>query len=690
MADFTQNRSNYIRILFAAIPLVLILRLFFLQVLGVGGYKEAALGQAVYIKKIIAPRGTIYDRKGTVLMNNSIVYDLLVEPKKISADFDTTFLCKLLNISNEDFRLQFKKIINKYGWGHKSLPLFRNLSPTAVARLQENLFEFSGVELSEHSERNFAYGCGGNIMGYINEISAKQLEKEKYASYEKGDFIGITGLENHYEGVLKGSPGVQFLLRDVKQRIQGPYKNGTLDSAATPGQPLQLYVDARLQKLTEEMLANKLGSAVAIDPQTGGILAFASGPTFDPTLLTGSNKGRNLGKLLTDATKPLYNRAIQAQYPPGSTFKPITALVALDEGVINPSYGYPCGGGYYACGRRIGCTHSGGGHARNLAYAIANSCNAYFCHIFRLSIDAAKYRNVHIGLERWHQYMTDFGLGHPTGVDIPSESSGMIPDSSYFNRVYSGNWNSCNMSIIGMGQGEVLLTPLQLANAMCIIANKGYYYVPHFVKAIGKDSTHPMLEPYLKRHTVANIADSAYNYVSAGMMAVIEEGTGKIAKIPGIEVCGKTGTAQNERIIAGKRVKLQNHSLFVAFAPRVNPRIAVAVCIENSGYGATWAGPIASLMIEQYLTDSISPKRQALVKKMKDAKIIPNYTYILDSIEKAEARERERLKRLPKDSLALIRYRQDSIRHADDSLKVAYYYRRMFGMLQRKTTPKQP
>lgn len=684
MADITQDRSNYIRILFALVPMVLIIRLLFLQVFDSGGYKEAAMGQAVYIKKIYPPRGTIYDRNNVVLMNNSIVYDLVVEPKKVKEDFDTTLLCKLLTITNEEFRVQFKKTITKYGWGHRTLVLFKNLSPTSVARLQEYLYEFPGVELLEHSERKFTYECGGNIMGYINEISAKQLEKEKYASYEKGDYIGITGLENHYEEVLKGRPGVQYLLRDVKQRIQGPYKNGTLDSTAIPGQPLTLYVDARLQKLTEDMLANKLGSAVAIDPQTGGILAFASGPTFDPSLLTGANKGKNLSKLLNDATKPLFNRAIQANYPPGSTFKPITALVALDEGVINPSYGYPCGGGYYACGRRIGCTHSGGGHARDLAFAIANSCNSYFCHIFRLSIDASKYKNVHIGLQRWNQYMTDFGLGHPTGVDIPSESGGLIPDSNYFNKTYNGNWNSCNMSIIGMGQGEVLLTPLQLANAMCIIANKGYYYTPHFVKSIGNDSTHRMLEPFLKRHTVAHIADSAYDYVSIGMREVINQGTGKIARIPGIEVCGKTGTAQNERTINGKRVKLQNHSLFVAFAPRVNPKIAVAVCIENSGYGATWAGPIASLMIEQYLMDTISAKRQPLVNKMKNAKIIPNYTYILDSIEKAEALERERIKRLPKDSLALIQFKKDSVKRLDDSLKAAYFYKRFYAILPPK------
>jgi penicillin-binding protein 2 len=680
-----QERSQYIRLVFIAVPLLLIVRLFFLQVIDMGGYKQAALGQAVYQKKVYPPRGIIYDRRNKVFMNNTQVYDIMVEPKKITKDFDTMLFCKLLRINTVDFDKQFKKLILKYGWGHRQLALYKNMSQKEVASLLENIYEFEGVELLEHAERNFNMGCGGTLVGYINEINEKQLLLSKYSNYMKGDIIGVTGLENHYESVLRGNPGVEYLLRDVRQRIIGPYKNKTLDSAAVPGKSLTLYVDGDLQKLTESMMANKLGSAVAIDPQTGGILAFASGPTYDPALLTGSEKGRNLNKLLVDATKPLFNRAIQAQYPPGSTFKPMTALVALDEGVINPSFGYACGGGYYACGRRIGCTHTGGGHARNLAYAIAYSCNSYFCHIYRLSLDAKKYTNVKVGMQRWHTYMNDFGFGRPIGIDIPSELGGMVPDSNYFNKVYSGVWNSCNMSIIGMGQGEILLTPLQLANAMCIISNKGYYFTPHFVKAIDNDSNHAMLAPYLKKHQVANIADSAYNYVSAGMQAVIEQGTGKIARIDGIEVCGKTGTAQNERVIAGKRVKLQNHSLFVAFAPRVNPKIAVAVIVENSGYGATWAGPIASLMIEQYLNDSISKKREPLVKKMQEAKIIPRYTYIIDSIEKQIALERDRIKNMSRDSLKYIHRRQDSVRHVNDSLMAAFYYRRLISSKSIKT-----
>lgn len=678
MADFTQNRSNYIRILFVAIPLVLVIRLLFLQVFGAGGYKEAAIGQAVYIKKIFPPRGIIFDRNNKVLMNNSVVYDLVVEPNKMGADFDTSFLCKMIKVSVSDFEKQIKRQILKHGAWQKVFTVYKNLSPVSVAMLQENLYDFNGIDLIEHSERNFTEHCGGNFVGYINEISASQLEQEQFASYQKGDYIGITGIERQYEEVLRGQPGVQYLLRDVKQKIQGPYKEGSKDSAAIPGKTLQLYIDAKLQKLAEDMLANKLGSAIAIDPSTGGILAFASGPSFNPDLLTGTDKSKNLGNMLVDATKPLFNRAIKANYPPGSTFKPITALVALNEGVITPSYGMGCGGGYYSCGRRIGCTHSGGGHAANLSLAIANSCNSYFCHIFRLSIDGPKNANTHVGLQRWHHYMNEFGLGHPIGIDIPSEDGGNIPDTNYFNRIYNNNWNSCNMAIMGMGQGEVLMTPLQMANSICIIANRGYFYIPHFVKAIGGDSTDARLAKYRQKHVVANIPDSAYNAVGYGMLDVVERGTGKIARIPGIEVCAKTGTAQNERLIAGKRVKLQNHSMFVAYAPRVNPKIAVAVCIENAGYGATWAGPIASLMIEQYLTDTISKKRLYLKKKMDEAKIIPNYTYILDSLEKQAAKERELMKRMPKDSLKLLNKMKEQIQRRNDTIMAEYYFRKYY------------
>ncbi len=669
--DFNQDRSQFIRILFVAIPAVIVLRLLFLQVFGVGGYKQAALSQAVYRKIIHPARGIIYDRNNEIILNNSIVYDLVIEPKKMGKDFDSTYLCKLLGTTIEDFRVQLKKVIVKNGW-EKSSTLYKNLSTVTIARLLENLSEFKGIDLIEHAERKFQYNCGGIFAGYINEISESQLQNEKYQNYQKGDYLGITGLEAEYEDELRGVPGVQYLLRDVKQRIQGSYKDGELDTNSVAGKPLSLYVDIKLQQLTEKLMQGKLGAAVAIDPKTGGILTMVSAPTFDPSLLTGSDRGKNFYKLFTDATKPLFNRSIRGAYPPGSTFKPLTALVGLDEGVITPSYGYGCGGGYYACGRRIGCTHSGGGHAATLRLAIANSCNAYFCHVFRLSVDNPKYGNTHAGLQAWSHYMNEFGLGKPTGIDIPSELGGLIPDSAYFNKVYNGHWNSCNMSILGMGQGEVLLTPLQMANAMCIVANKGYYYTPHFVKSIAGDSTKNVkLQKYMQKHTIGKISDSAYEAVISGMQAVVDIGTAKIAKIPGINICAKTGTAQNERIVLGKKVKLQNHSMFVAFAPRENPTICVAVCVENGGYGATWAGAITSLMIEQYLTDTISPKRKAMVSKMENAKLIPSITYIIDSLEKIKAKENDIIKKYGIDSLNRWRIKEEQRKHTEDSIREA-------------------
>lgn len=644
------------------IALAIVVRLFFLQVIGSGGYQLQASNQAVKRKITMPARGIMYDRKGKIFLNNTIYYDIAVQPEKIKKGFDTLGFCKLMNIVPADFKETIHALVMRNGWSRTSV-LYKNLSPRSIARLQEGIDGFNGVELIERAQRSFPYEAGANFVGYLNEVNKEMLEKEKYAAYRRGDITGITGLEKSYEKELRGQPGVRYLLQDVRQRIVGSYKEGALDSAAVQGEPLNLYLDADLQKITEEMMANKLGSAIAIEPSTGGILAFASGPTYNPTLLSGNERSANFSKLLKDATKPMFNRAIMAQYNPGSTFKPITALVALDEGVITSSFGYGCRGGYYQCGRRIGCTHSGGGHASNLANAIANSCNAYFCHVFRLSIDSPANKNVRAGVQRWNKYMSNFGLGHPIGIDIPAERGGYIPDLKYFDRVYNKKWNSCNMSILGMGQGEIEMTPLQMANAMCIIANRGHFYIPHFVRSIGKDSTHPKLAKYLDKKVVAKISDENFWAVIAGMEAVVDRGTARVARIPGIKVCGKTGTVENARTINGKRVKLKNHSMFVAFAPMDNPKIAVAVCVENAGYGSQWAAPIASLMIEQYLTDTISGRRKGLYNKMKNSKVIPKITYLIDSIEKKAARERWNKELRRRDSVKKAKRRLDSIQN---------------------------
>ncbi len=632
MSDFNQRRSIVMQTLVMLVGVIIILRLLFLQVFP-NDFKIASENQAVKRKIVQPSRGLLIDRNNKTILKNNMYYDIRFQPKKLKSNFDTVRFCRMLNIDQQHFdTLTYQKIMLN-GW-NRTITLFKNLPPEGVARLQESMSDFPGIELKENPQRIYPYKVGAPFIGYINEVSKEMLEREKYKDYRRGDVAGITGLENYYEKELRGIPGVQFLLQDVRQRVVGSYKNGANDSLATAGKNLKLYLDIELQKLTEGMMANKLGSAIAIEPETGGILAFVSSPTYDPNLLTGNDKSANFKKILADATKLTFNRGVSAKYPPGSTFKPVTALVGLDMGVISSSYGYPCGGGYYACGKKIGCTHYGGGHAANLTRAIANSCNAYFCHVFRLCVDSPNNKNVRVGLKRWRNYMSDFGLGHPIGIDIPAERGGNIPTVDYFDRMYASNWNSCNMSILGMGQGELELTPLQMANSMCIIANRGFYRVPHFVKAIGNDSTHKKLQPFLEKKVVAKINPNDFEAVISGMRGVIEYGTARGARIRGIEVCGKTGTVENYTRLNGKKIKQKNHSVFVAFAPKDNPKIAVAVIVENSGYGSQWAGPIASLMMERYLNDTIKGGRRYLVNRMKRARIIPRITYIKDSIEK--------------------------------------------------------
>jgi penicillin-binding protein 2 len=391
-----------------------------------------------------------------------------------------------------------------------------------------------------------------------------------------------------------------------------------------------------LQQLAEKLMTNKIGGLVAINPKTGGILAMASGPSYDPNMLTGPDRRKNFSRMFLDTAKPLYNRAIKGQYPPGSTFKPLGALVALDEKLITPSYGYPCSGAYYQCGRPVRCTHFGGGHASDLRKALANSCNSYFTHVFRMAIDNPAYKSPTFGYLKWKEYMNSFGLGVRLGVDLPSEDYASIPDTSRYNRDFGGSrrWNSCNILTLGIGQDRMTATPLQLANLMCIIANKGYYYTPHFVDSIQEETETDtvFLAKYRKKHEVTHISDSIYEVVQLGMQDVVTQGTAQVAIIPGVDVCGKTGTAQNPH---GK-----NHSLFVAFAPRTNPTIAVAVVVENSGYGGTWAAPIASLLMERYLHDSISARRKPDVERIAKADLIPSaikhWYYVKDSIRQAK------------------------------------------------------
>lgn len=593
--------------------LLIVTRLFFLQVVE-KKYSKLADANAVLRKVVYPSRGIIYDRKGRSVLRNDVMYDLVVTPASVK-NIDTAYLCQILQIDREEFRKRIVNAIVKNGRVRQSVfaPL---LPPDMFGRLQESMYLFQpGFELVQRQIRSYPYAAAANILGYIGEISPQLLAKPAYSAYQMGDYLGMTGLEKNYESVLMGQRGIQYLVKDNLNRPQGAYEHGEFDTAAIAGKNLRLSLDIDLQVLGERLMRNKIGSIVAIDPQTGGILAMVSSPTFDPNLLTGSYRTRNFSKLFVDTTKPLFNRAIQGTYPPGSSMKPLTALVGLDEGIITPSFGYPCRGAYTACGRSIACEHSEPGHAANLRLAISHSCNSYFVNLYRLEVDNRQWGGVRNGHQRWYEYMSSFGLGHRLGIDIPGEYSGYVIDTAGMNKRYHGQWNSCSELYVGMGQGAVAVTPMQMANAMCIIANHGYYYLPHFVQSIDNDNG-ALLKKYKERHTVAHVKDTVYSSVILGMEDVVESGTGRNAQIEGEIVCGKTGTAENNAIVNGVLKKMKNHAFFVAFAPRDNPRIAITVMVENSGYGGTYAAPIAGMMMEKYLHDTISIKKKPMMKTM--------------------------------------------------------------------------
>lgn len=645
--------------IFICISVIILGKLAYLQLIE-DKYKILANDIAITRKVVYPPRGVIYDRKGKVMLYNQVVYDLMVTANDVPKNIDTALLCNILEIDKAQYETIFHRAEVRNGRLRQSV-MVEQLSPKQAARVKENIYAFGGFELKERYIRTYPEKNSALILGYIGEISKSKLQTEKYAGYKQGDYIGINGLEYTYEEILRGQRGIHYLERDNYNRPTEPYRKGALDTQAVAGKSLELHLDMELQEYGEQLMSHKIGSVIAVDPKTGGILAMVSAPSYDPNLLKGKERTRNFSKLDRDAAKPLYNRAIKGTYQPGSTLKPMTALVALDEGVITPSYGFDCMGGYYNCGKRVGCTHVGGGHAANLRRALANSCNSYFVHIQRKVVDAERHGNVKQGVERWRQYFYDFGFGHPTGVDLPFESGGYLPDTGFYNRMYPFKWNSCNVMLVGMGQGEVALTPIQMVNSLCIIANKGYYYTPHLVKSIGGNENDTALKKYHEKHTVTNIPDAAYNEVALGMQDVVEFGTGKVAKLPDVAVCAKTGTVENKARVGNQIIKMKDHSVFVAFAPKDDPKIAIAVVVENAGFGATWAGPIASLMMEKYLTDSIATNRKYLEEKMFKANLVNPYIYVIDSTQRRVDRERYE-RRLKKQRI------EDSATRSRDSI----------------------
>lgn len=646
MTDHYSFRGKIIQIILGVALLIIVAQLFNLQVIS-SKYSQMADNQAIYRKVIYPTRGVVFDRKKKILVDNTTLYDLVIIPAQVR-ESDTTLVKSILKIDAEEFHNRLIGAIIKNGRYQPSV--FEGLlDDKTYAALAENHYRIQpGFDLVERPVRKYPYPVAGHVFGYLGEVDPGFLERHASEGYRMGDYTGMTGLESSYEKVLMGVRGIEYWQRDNKNRPTKRWENGDFDTTAIPGKALYSSMDADLQAIGEKLMAGKMGSVVAIDPKTGGILAMVSAPGYDPNLLTGAQRRREFSRMYVDPRQPLLNRAITGSYSPGSTFKTLQALVAMQEGVIDQNYGYPCRGGYFGCGRRMGC--HGGGHANNLQEAIAVSCNAYFADVFRKIVDNPKYPNVDSGLAVWDNYMYAFGLGHRLGVDIPAEKGGNIPTPKYYRKIFGQNWHSCNIVSVSIGQGEVNSTVLQLTNAIAMIANRGWYYTPHFIDSIEGGDVYDILEPYRIRNEPIHIPDEMFEAVHQGMYNVVQGpgGTGRRVAIEGIEMCGKTGTVENSY----KGSKQKDHSFFAAFAPAHDPQIAIACIVENGGFGATVAAPVVSLMIEQYLTDTISKKRQAWVEQYSNMEITPqrikDAIIVRDSINRAKDSVRARKQLLKK------------------------------------------
>lgn len=589
------------------IVLIFLIRLLSLQIMS-EDYKKNADSNA-FLKKIQYPsRGVIYDRNGKLLVYNQPAYDITVIMKEITS-LDTADLCRTLKITPEFLRKRFKDLkdrrLNPGYSPYTNQVLLTQLSAEDCGIFQEKLFKFPGFYIQRRTIRQYNYDAGAHILGDIGEVSKTEMEDDEY--YIPGDFIGKLGVERSYEKQLRGEKGIEVLLRDARGRIQGNYMDGKFDKAPVAGKNLTLSLDIELQKLGERLLEGKIGSIVAIEPSTGEVLCLVSSPSYDPRLMVGRNRGKNHLQLARDPWKPLLNRAIMGAYPPGSTFKTSQALTFLQEGIITPSTPYTCNGGFNYRGLHVGC-HAHGSPLPLLP-AIATSCNAYFCWgLYHMIGARQKYGSVQNAMNTWRDYMVSMGFGYPLGIDLPGEKRGMIPNAKYYDKAYRGSWNGLTIISISIGQGEVTLTPLQIANLGATIANRGYYITPHVVKSIENDAIDTLYTQ--KKYT--KVDRIHYEEVVEGMRMAVTGGTCRMSNLPDIEVCGKTGTAQNR----GK-----DHSAFMGFAPMNNPKIAIAVYVENGGFGAVYGVPIGRLMIEQYLKGELTPQDEELATDIQNRRI---------------------------------------------------------------------
>lgn len=580
------ERKYIIGGLFVLVIFIYIMRLFYLEVIDIS-YKLSANNNVLRPITQYPARGLIYDRNGKLMVYNEAAFDLMIIPCQVKA-FDTLDLCKIVEIDKEQLISQIKKA-KSYSYYRPSI-IQNQLSSKTYAILQEKMYKYQGFFVQSRTLRKYLNKSAAHLLGYVSEIDESELSKDKY--YRSGDYIGKSGIENSYEKYLRGKKGVKLFLVDVHNRIKGSFANGEHDTSAVIGSDLTLSIDAELQKYGELLMQHKKGSIVAIEPSTGEILTLISSPGYDPGLLVGRVRSLNYNKLLKDTLKPLFNRALMAKYPPGSTFKLINALIGLQEQVISTRSVFECSHGYHAGRFSLKCHHSG---SIDFLYSIQASCNAYYCYVFRKILDNRAYRPVSRAYNVWRNYVTSFGLGNRLSIDIPNELKGNIPSVKYYNKCYNNRWNSLTVVSLAIGQGELGITPLQMANMITAIANRGYYYTPHVVKGIRWVKS--IDKKYIKKNEIP-IDKEYFDDVIEGMELVISGGTGISARIDGITMCGKTGTAQNPH---GK-----DHSIFTCFAPKDNPKIVIAVYIENAGFGSVYAAPIASLMVEKYLTHKVT------------------------------------------------------------------------------------
>ena len=594
------TRENKLLIGLCTVAVILILRLFSIQIIE-DKYKMDAENNSMVYSTIYPTRGIINARNGNLLVGNKVAYDLLVTPREVE-EFDTVTFCQVLDVPIEFIREkmdEYRK--NRRKIGYQSVVMLKQIEPERYMRFAEVAYKFPGFRGQARSIRDYPFNAGGNLLGYVSEVNQRYIEQHP-GEYRSGDYAGQTGIEAAREKELRGEKGYNIYLRNSKNRIESRYKDGELDKEAVPGDDIMTTIDAELQHYGQMLMANKVGSLVAIEPSTGEILTMVSSPGIDVEQL--ANIGQHYKDIVTDPYKPMFNRAVQAPYPPGSVFKLVNGLIGLQEGVLTPETMYPCSMGYHFGRNKLGC------HAHkspiNFEESIMMSCNAYYCYVLRNLLENKKYGSIDEAMDKWNEYVKSFGFGQKLGSDFPSELGGFIPDSKYYNKVYrKGGWKATTVISLSIGQGEIGTTPLHMANLCATIANRGFYYIPHIIK----DSENVTIDDKYKERKYTMVDTSHFHKVVGGMYRAVNSGfgsggTASIAAVEGLDICGKTGTAQNPHGY--------DHSVFICFAPRDNPKIAVAAYVENGGFGATWAAPIASLLTEMYLTREIRPERKAL------------------------------------------------------------------------------